>query len=500
MNRAPSPMHPTTLLHLLGRPPVRLMVGDPRVKVTGLAYDSRQLQAGQVFVALVGDDVDGHDYVPAALAAGASALVVTKRPENVPSRVPVAVVDDTRATLAQLACNWFRRPSRAVDLMGVTGTNGKTTVTYLLDALATAAGGRAAIIGTTGYRWQGAVVPLPNTTPESLDLQRMIRDAVEGGASHVALEVSSHGLRTHRIDGTVFATRTFTNLSRDHLDFHGDMEAYYLAKRGLFFDMPGGPAAINADDLYGQRLLEEFRAAVSYSLRSDSEAAVRPSGQPSLTAEGVEADFATPVGRVAVSSPLVGRLNLENIAAMIATGVALDLPASTLSQAASADVQCPGRLQRIPDKAGGRLVIVDYAHTPEALSRALETIGELTAGKVICVFGCGGDRDTGKRPLMGQAAAAGAHRVVLTDDNPRGEDPASIRAQVLAGVPQGERDRVDEVSDRRAAIARALSLAERGDALVIAGKGHESWQESAGERRPFDDAAVCTELLTAEEA
>ena len=490
---------PSTLLRLLGGMPVRLMVGDPRVKVTGLTYDSRRVQAGDCFVAVVGADADGHDYVDAALAAGAAALVVSRRPADVPASVPVAVVDDTRAALAQLATSWYRRPSRTVDVMGVTGTNGKTTVTYLLQALARAAGGEAAIIGTTGCRWRDRITPLPNTTPESLDLQRMLREVAEDGATHVALEVSSHGLLTHRLDGTIFATRTFTNLSREHLDFHGDMEAYYQAKRRLFVDLPGGPAAINADDAYGQRLLQEFRAAVSFSVRPETDAAVRPSGPVHLTPAGVEADFATPVGRVSVSSPLVGRPNLENLAAMLATGVALDLPASTLEAAAASDVRCPGRLERIPDPSGNRLLIVDYAHTPDALARVLGSVADLTPGDLIVVFGCGGERDAGKRPLMGEAAAAHAARVVLTDDNPRGEDPAAIRASALRGVPPADRDRVEEIGDRRQAIARAMAMAGPSDSVVIAGKGHEAWQEVAGERRPFDDAAVLAELL-AEEA
>lgn len=491
-------MHPSTLLHLLDSLPVRLMIGDPRVKVTGLTYDSRTVEPGDVFVAMVGADSDGHDYLEKAIGAGAAALVVSRRPDGVPAHVPVAVVDDTRSTLAQLATTWYRRPSRAVDVMGVTGTNGKTTVTYLLGALAEAAGGAAALIGTTGCRWAGTVTPLPNTTPESLDLQRMIREVAEDGATHVALEVSSHGLVNHRLDGTIFATRTFTNLSRDHLDFHGDMEGYYKAKSRLFLDMPGGPGAINADDPYGERLLQEFKAAVSFSVRPDTLAAVRPSGPVLLTSAGIEMDFATPVGRVAVSSPLVGRPNLENIAAMLATGVALDLPASTLEQAASADVHCPGRLERIPDPSGGRLVIVDYAHSPDALTRVLQSVRDLTAGDLVVVFGCGGERDAGKRPMMGQAAADYADRVVLTDDNPRGEDAAAIRASALSGVPAGERGRVDEIGDRRKAIAHALAIAGPNDSVVVAGKGHETWQEVAGDYRPFDDAVVVAELLAVE--
>ncbi len=488
----------TTLLHLLGRTPVRLMVGDPRVRVSGLAYDSRKVRAGDAFVALVGEASDGHDFIPKALAAGAKALVVSRRPAGAFEGVPVALVDDSRAALATLSTAWFRRPSRRLEVLGVTGTNGKTTVTYLLQSLVAASGGRAAVLGTTGYRWQGAVTPLANTTPESLELQRMLRRAVDDGATHVALEVSSHGLETHRLEGTEFAVRIFTNLSRDHLDFHGDMESYFQAKRRLFVELSTGVPVVNADDPHGARLLAELPDALSFSVRAGSLAAVRPKGDPEVGAGGVRGEFETPAGRVPVDSPLLGEPNLENIAAMIATGVALGMSADTLSAAACARIHTPGRLQRVPDPVGGRLVVVDYAHTPDALARALQAVSEVTPGRVWAVFGCGGERDRGKRPLMARAACV-ADRLVLTDDNPRGEDPDAIRAEALAGLAPAERARLREIGDRREAIAWALSQTSAGDAVVVAGKGHEAWQEIEGVRLPFDDAQVCAELLGAGE-
>jgi len=324
----------------------------------------------------------------------------------------------------------------------------------------------------------------------------MLRRAVDDGATHVALEVSSHGLETHRLQGTEFAVRVFTNLSRDHLDFHGDMESYFQAKRRLFVELTTGVSVVNADDPYGARLLEELQGALSFSVTAGSSADVRPKGDPQVGPGGVRGEFDTPAGRILVDSPLLGVPNLENIAAMIATGVALGMSADTLSAAACALIRTPGRLQRVPDPLGGRLVVVDYAHTPDALARVLQAVRDVTPGRVWAVFGCGGERDRGKRPLMARSACV-AHLLVITDDNPRGEDPVAIRAEALAGLGAEDRARVREIGDRREAIAWALSQASAGDAVVVAGKGHEAWQEVGDARVPFDDAVVCAELLGA---
>jgi len=469
------------------------MVGDPRVPVSGIAYDSRRVRSGNVFVALRGATADGHDFLADALARGAAALVVERRPES--GDVPVAVVGDSRAALAALAVAFYRRPSHRLPVVGVTGTNGKTTVTYLLEALLDAAGGRPAVIGTTGLRFAGTVTPLPNTTPESLEVQRLLRELSDRHATHVALEASSHGLQTHRLDGCRFAARAFLNLSRDHLDFHGDMDRYLAAKRRLFTEHEGGPAAINADDSRGRLLVGELDGAVAFSTDPGSGAPVRPLAPAVLSPTGIRVRLATPAGPVEVASPLVGAPNLENLVATATLGGLLGLPPTTLSEGLSRPVAVPGRLQRVPDPAGRRTVLVDYAHTPAALARALSVVRGLVPGRVGVVFGCGGERDAGKRPEMGRAAAHGADRVFLTSDNPRGEDPRAILDDVAAGVPPEARACLVADPDRRAALAAALGWAAEGDAVLVAGKGHETTQESGGVRRAFDDAAVCEDLL-----
>ena len=492
-----APAQPRLSELLVGLHGVRV-VGDADPAVAGLAYDSRCVEPGYAFVALVGAAADGHAFVEQALSRGAGALVVQQPPARPPA-VPVVLVADTRATLAALAARLYGDPSHDVAVVGVTGTNGKTTVTYLVEAVVAAAGGRAALLGTTGLRFAGHVEPLPNTTPESLEVQRALRELADAGATHVALEASSHGLATHRLAHTRFAARAFLNLSRDHLDFHGDMERYFAAKRRLFVDFEGGPAVLNADSSHGGRLADELDAAVTFSVRPGSDADIRPLDSPRLAAVGIRARFATPAGTVDVRSPLVGAPNLENIAAALGIGLALGLPLAALERGLAAAPQVPGRLQRVADPGGGRTVLVDYAHTPDALARSLAVTRRLVPGRVGVVFGCGGDRDRGKRPQMGRAAADGADRVFVTSDNPRGEDPRAIIDGIVAGVAPADRHRLTLEADRRAALAAAIDWAGEGDALLVAGKGHESYQETAGVRRRFDDAAECTALLTGKE-
>ena len=499
MPRLATPSLPPTLAHLIEALGEVELMGDGGARIVGIRHDSREVGIGDLFVAMVGASADGHKHIDAAISAGAAALLVSRRPETEPS-VPVAIVPNTRAALAAVSIRFFRQPSAELDAIGVTGTNGKTTVTYILEALFRAAGGRPAIVGTTGHRFDGVTTPLPNTTPESVELQRLLRGWVDAGATHAALEVSSHGLSTHRVDGCRFAVRVFTNLSRDHLDFHGDMEAYFQAKRRLFTDFEGGPSAICVDDPRGTALLKDAPAAVTFSVRPDSKAAIRPIDLPTLTIDRTRASLITPAGRVDLDSSLPGMPNLENLLAAAAVGVALDLPVDAIRRGLSTPVAVPGRFQRVADLEGGRIVIVDYAHTPEALSQALKVVRTLTPGRVGVVFGCGGSRDAGKRPEMGRAAADGADQVFLTSDNPRWEDPDAILEQALAGVPAERRGAVEADVDRTAAIEAAIAWARPGDAVLVAGKGHETYQEIRGERRPFDDISICRRALAGQEA
>ncbi len=473
---------------LLADVEVTRIIGDDDVVVSGLEHDSRAVGPGTLFAALPGANVDGHGFLRAAARAGAVAALV-ERPEPGLGMTQV-VVPDTRAALPWVARAMYRDPSSRLRVVGVTGTNGKTTVTHLIRDMVSAAGLAGGLVGTLGYGARGDLTPTPNTTPESDDLQRILASMVDDRVDVVALEVSSHATAGHRVDGLRFAVRVFTNLSRDHLDFHGDMERYFLAKRRLFTEFGGGPSWANLDDPWGRRLAAEAPGVLGFSLAGAGEAAVRV-----LSADagprGIRAEVETPAGLVRVDSPLVGRFNLENLLAAISVGVSLGLEPGAMGRGLSESRGAAGRMEPVPDPLGQLHVLVDYAHTPDALDRALAELGGPRG--VTVVFGCGGDRDRGKRPHMGRVAERRCSRVILTDDNPRSEDGEAIVQDILGGMEAPSRATV--VRDRREAIRLAIGQARPGEVILIAGKGAERYQERDGVKHPFSDVVEAARAL-----
>ena len=464
---------------------------------TGVTYDSRQVKPGWVFVALSGQKADGVAFVQDAIAAGAIAIVAD-RPAS--SACPVAwiVVGDARLALALLSAELFGHPSRRMTVVGITGTNGKTTTAYVLRSIFEAAGRRCGLIGTVTGRIGEQQVAATRTTPEAPDAQSAMRDMVDIGCEACVMEVSSHALALRRVDGTRFSAAVFTNLTRDHLDFHHDMEGYFAAKRRLFEMLPAeAPALINADDPRAASLRDVARRPVTYGMHREAD--VTP-GPLSFTLRGLVFDVHTPQGSVHLTSRLVGKPNAYNILAAVGTAAALGIPAGAIEQGVARLSGVPGRFEVVSSSEDDITVVVDYAHTDDALRNLLETARPLAPRRLITMFGAGGDRDRTKRPLMGMVAARLSDVVVITSDNPRGEDPARIIDEVKRGAEPESRQggaEVVAVPDRRDAIAQALDRASRGDVVLIAGKGHEKYQEIGGRILPFDDVAVAREALEA---
>jgi UDP-N-acetylmuramoyl-L-alanyl-D-glutamate--2,6-diaminopimelate ligase len=459
-------------------------------EISSLAYDDRRAEPGTLFFCVPGFDRDGHDFAPQAVARGAAALVV-ERPLGL--GVPEVAVDSVRAAMAPAAARFHGDPTAELDVVGITGTNGKTTTAFLVRALLEAAGRRCGLLGTVTSFVGGVERPVTRTTGEAIDLQRDFRAMRDGGDAACAMEVSSHALELGRADAIHFAAAVFTNLTQDHLDFHPTMEDYFRAKRRLFAAGPG-VSIVNVDDAYGRRLSQELPQATTFAI--DREAAYR--------AVDVESGFAgsaftalTPEGPIRLRTPLPGRFNVHNVLSAVATVRALGVPLDRIAAALPDAGRVPGRFEPV-DEGQPFAVLVDYAHTPDSLENVLAAARPLTQGRLWCVFGCGGDRDRGKRPLMGEIAARLADDVIVTSDNPRSEQPEAIVEEILAGVPRAAIGRVAADADRRAAIERAIGAAREGDVVVIAGKGHEQGQELAdGEKVPFDDAAVAREALSA---
>ena len=478
--------------------------GDGDVEITSLAYDSGRVGPGALFFCVRGQRSDGHDFAPAAAERGASALVV-EREVDVP--VPQLLVPDARAAMAPIAVRFWGDPTARLRVVGITGTNGKTTTAFLIRHILEAQGVQTGLLGTVKSIVGGAEEEVERTTPEAIDLQETFRRMLDAGDDACAMEVSSHALAQNRTDGVNFAVAVFTNLTQDHLDYHADMEDYFAAKRRLFAPPGGGrlpgTAALNVDDPYGARLAADLREGgevplLTFSPSGDPQAQYRAI-DPSFDASGSRFRCAWPGGEVDVRTPLAGHFNVENALGAIAACHAAGVPVESAAAALADADRAPGRFE--PVEAGQPFaVLVDYAHTPDSLDNVLRAARLLTRGRLVCVFGCGGDRDRDKRPKMGAIAARLADRCVVTSDNPRSEDPDAIIAEILAGIPAygngNGRDDVAVEPDRRAAIALALAEAEPGDAVVIAGKGHEQGQEFAnGERIPFDDRAVAADLL-----
>jgi UDP-N-acetylmuramoyl-L-alanyl-D-glutamate--2,6-diaminopimelate ligase len=469
------------------------------VEITHLAYDSRRVVAGALFFCIDGHESDGHDFAPAAVAAGATALVV-ERPLSL--GVPELLVDSSRAAMGPLAARFYGDPTSELRVVGVTGTNGKTTTAHLVRALLEASDERCGLLGTVKSVVAGVERPATRTTPEAIDLQADFRAMLDGGEGCCAMEVSSHALALARTDAVRFAAAIFTNLTQDHLDFHDTMDEYFQAKRRLFVpqvdDMKPGVAVVNLDDPYGRRLAEELEGAVTFAIDSDADYRAH---DVRVDLNGSRFRLSTPAGERLLSLPLPGRFNVANALAALAATHSLGADLDTLVQAIEQGVRVPGRVEPV-EEGQGFAVLVDYAHTPDSLENVLSAAHEVSDGRVICVFGAGGDRDRGKRPLMGEIGARLADVLVVTSDNPRSEDPEAIIAEIMDGAirasrPAGASPLAAEV-DRRAAIDRAVQIAQDGDVLIIAGKGHEQGQEFAGGVKiPFDDVTVAREALGA---
>jgi UDP-N-acetylmuramoyl-L-alanyl-D-glutamate--2,6-diaminopimelate ligase len=474
-----------------------------RVAVTSIAYDSRAVKPGAVFVGLRGQRADGVAFANQALAKGAVA-VIAETPAPAGVSAPWVRVADARRAIAQISAAFFGHPSHALTLVGVTGTNGKTTTAYLLTAVFEEAGIRCGRLGTVSYRIGDVEETAARTTPESSDLQGLLRRMVDAGCGACAMEVSSHALALHRADELRFAAAVFTNLTRDHLDFHGDMEAYFAAKRRLFDMLPGGaPSIVNIDDPYGAQLSDTVSRPVTYGLTPAADVHPRTL---QLSLEGLDFDAATPRGTLHVRSRMLGRPNAYNILAAVGAAAALGLPFDAIERGLTAVDHVPGRFQVVSGATDDVTVVVDYAHTDDALKNLLEVARPLARARVITVFGCGGDRDRTKRPLMGAVAARLSDIVIITSDNPRSEDPDEIIEDVKRGIPvareRGGRPQagpavpaVLAIADRSVAIERAIREARAGDLVVVAGKGHEQYQEIGNRVIPFDDVQVARAAL-----
>jgi len=481
----------------------RIVRGDGSAEISDVAFDSREVRAGTLFFCVTGEVSDGHDFAPRAVEAGAAALVVER---ELDLDVPQLVVSDSRRAMAPIAARWFGDPSAELKMIGITGTNGKTTTAFLVRSILEQVGIGCGLLGTVARIVGGRTFDVERTTPEAIDLQRTFRQMVDAGDSGCVMEVSSHALILGRADAIHFDVAGFTNLTQDHLDFHSDMDDYFAAKRLLFVPSEGGDGivpdagVVNVDDAYGRQLVTDLQRAGAPPVVTFSAAG----HLADLTAHDVSFDASgtrfTLHGRGPareVKLRLPGHFNVENALAALASALALGIELDTIVEALAVAEPVPGRMEPI-DEGQPFGVIVDYAHTPDSLENVLRAARRLTDGRLICAFGCGGDRDPLKRPLMGRAGAELSDVAIVTSDNPRSEDPEAIIAEVVDGIPEDRRDLVVVEPDRRRAIALAFERAEPGDLVVIAGKGHEQGQEFEGGRKiPFDDRDVAREELTA---
>jgi len=469
--------------------------GSLEREVAGLAYDSRRITPGMVFVAVPGQNVDGHDFLPMAIERGACA-VVCERNHIASARATKVLVGDARAALARMAAAFYGHPSARLKVIGVTGTNGKTTVAFLVKAILQAAGWKTGLLGTVRYEVGERVIPAQRTTPEAVEVQEMLARMVQSGCQACVMEVSSHALDQKRVEGVEFDAAIFTNLTQDHLDWHGDMESYFCAKEKLFLAVSARKkqtAIINIDDAWGERLAGTSRLAVQLTFGLSHKAQLRAAN---LRLEERASRFRLEGPGVGFECrlPLIGRHNVYNALAAAGAGFALGASTAAVREALSHLPPVPGRLESI--EAGQSFgVYVDYAHTDDALRNVLKTLREITRGRLLLVFGCGGSRDKGKRPKMGLVAAEMADYAIITTDNPRREDPAEIAAQVAAGYRQVRATGVKIELDRRRAIEEILRLARPGDNVLIAGKGHETYQEFRDTVVPFDDRLHAREIL-----
>jgi UDP-N-acetylmuramoyl-L-alanyl-D-glutamate--2,6-diaminopimelate ligase len=468
------------------------LVGDGAVRPSGVRQDSRAVEAGELFCARSGEAANGADFAAAAVKRGAVALLVPRGSELPALGVPMLVVSDVRRATAFAAELVYGRPSRALALVGVTGTNGKTTTAILVEHALNVLGRKPARLGTLGFSFAGAAQSGSLTTPEADDVSRLIARVVAEGGSEFVMEASSHALAQGRVDALTFDVAAFTNLSQDHLDFHASMEEYGATKARLFTELSPRVSVVNVDDPFGNLLAKRASGEVLRVGRSEG-ANVRPMTVV-VDGRGIRGGIATPKGTAVVDSRLVGEHNLENLLVALGVLVGLGFEPGAAASALGSAPQVPGRLERCDDDRDDIRVLVDYAHTPDALERILSAVRGVTDGDVICVFGCGGDRDPHKRPKMGAAVANGAARAIVTSDNPRSEEPAAIVRAIVLGFA-GSTTPYEVELDRARAIERAVLEARAGDAVVVAGKGHETEQLVGAERRPFDDRVEARRAL-----
>jgi len=494
------PARAKRLSALLASVPGARSTGNPEVEVSGLAYDSRRVEPGWAFICIRGSKTDGHRFIPEAVEKGARALVVEEGREagvRPPAGGAVAIVPESRRAMAALARAFYDDPSSRLILAGVTGTNGKTTTALMIDSIFRAAGHTSGLIGTLEYRIGARTMRPLHTTPEAVDLQHLLADLVAEGATHAAIEVSSHALELHRVDGCRFAVAVFTNLTPEHLDFHPDMDQYLAAKRRLFEDTQHLPQegervnAVNIDDEAGAAIARTaLGRTLTYGLSASADCCAE---QIELGPEGSRFLARLPGGTIPIRMRPVGRFNIYNAMAALAACYGLGIEAGVAARALEQMPPVPGRFERVP--ASTRTVLVDYAHSPDGLAHALETARQLSRGRVVVVFGCGGDRDRTKRPVMGEIASRLADRCVVTSDNPRSEQPEAIIEEIVAGIPAERKERCSVELDRGEAIRMAIEGAGQDDLVLVAGKGHEDCQIFADRTIHFDDRETAAEVL-----
>jgi UDP-N-acetylmuramoyl-L-alanyl-D-glutamate--2,6-diaminopimelate ligase len=504
------------LLHVLMGIEILGWTGDKSGAVLSVCYDSRKCEQGSLFVAITGFKADGHFFIEDAIRNGAR-FVVHERDFTPPTGVTAIRVKDSRRALGKIGANFFEDPSSSLALIAAIGTNGKTTTTYLLESILQSAGYFVGILGTVNYRYGKTVVPAPNTTPESFEMQRILREMADHGVTHCIAEVSSHAIALHRVDDCSFDMGIFTNLTQDHLDYHGNMENYFQAKKRFFSEVltagtkKTGAMVINGDDPWGQRLIGETAGRkITYGIGAGHDVAAKTFN---LSLEGIATKIASGNGEFDIFAPLPGKFNLYNIMAAVAASLELGIPAEAIRKGLAGLPQVPGRLEKV-SVPGEPAVFVDYAHSDDALRRVLENLIVFRKRKIITVFGCGGDRDRGKRPLMGEAAALYSDLTIVTSDNPRSEDPAEIIREIEKGIhlpkiefafdnPASAHTALKSdsekqyivIPDRSEAISAAVALAQEDDIILIAGKGHEDYQIIGARKFPFDDREVARKAL-----
>lgn len=496
------------LSQLLKSCPVQQVHGNMELDVTGLHYDSRQVRPGDAFFALRGVVSDGHRFISSAIANGARVVICEEAFEGLES-VTTVLVDNSRQAMAMATAEFYGNPTQGMSVIGVTGTNGKTTITYLLEEILIHAGLSPAVVGTINYRYGADLHQAPHTTPESLDLMKQVSDFRKNGARSLVIEVSSHALDQHRADGVHFQVGVFTNLTPEHLDYHQDMESYFTSKYHLFKELlprDSGRAVINVDDAYGRRLAEAIPGALTCGC--DQSADVHPE-KIDISLRGIRGQIATPLGTVEIASPLLGDYNLENLLCAIGAAVAMNVSLQAITEGLEAATGVPGRLEQIENDRDA-VILVDYAHTGDALRRVIEAMQELAPRRILTIFGCGGDRDRNKRPIMAEVAARGSDIAIATSDNPRTEDPEQILNDVRSGLvkvherewSKSEAEAVAGegyvvIPDRREAIQFAVGILRPGDLLLVAGKGHEDYQILGTGRIHFDDREELRKALQA---